>query len=241
RGAAARAAARAGPRLRRPAGRRGLAAGRRPGLRHRRLRPADRRARGHPRAGPGGRRRAVGRRVAPLARGRLPRAHRHRRGGEPEMSISRRHVRAIFRKELREYRHNGSIVWTMAVIPLIFILPAPSHIFGVAAGSGPSDLLLYMLGIPALVPSVVAAYSVVGERQQGTLEPVLTTPVRREEFLLGKALAALVPSLAISYGVYVVVVACVELFADPGVASEVVRWPELLAQLVFSPLLAGWS
>jgi ABC-2 type transport system permease protein len=59
--------------------------------------------------------------------------------------------------------------------------------------------------------------------------------------LLGKGLAALVPSLAIAYGVYAVVVACVELFADPGVASEVVRWPELLAQLVFSPLLAGWS
>ena len=28
---------------------------------------------------------------------------------------------------------------------------------------------------------IVAAYSVVGERQQGTLEPVLTTPIRREE------------------------------------------------------------
>ena len=157
------------------------------------------------------------------------------------MSITRRHVRAIFRKELREYRHNGSIVWTMAVIPLIFILPALVHIFGVAVGSVPSDLLLYMLGIPALVPAVVAAYSVVGERQQGTLEPVLTTPVSRDEFLLGKALAALVPSLAISYGVYVVVVACVELFAQPGVASELVRWPELLAQLLFTPLLAGWS
>jgi ABC-type transport system involved in multi-copper enzyme maturation permease subunit len=157
------------------------------------------------------------------------------------MSITRRHVRAIFRKELREYRHNGSIVWTMAVIPLIFILPTLIHVFGVAVGSVPSDLLLYMLGIPALVPAVVAAYSVVGERQQGTLEPVLTTPVRREEFLLGKALAALGPSLAISYGVYVVVVACIELFAQPGVASELVRWPELLAQLLFTPLLAGWS
>jgi ABC-type transport system involved in multi-copper enzyme maturation permease subunit len=157
------------------------------------------------------------------------------------MSITRRHVRAIFRKELREYRHNGSIVWTMAVIPLIFILPTLIHIFGVAADSVPSDLLLYMLGIPALVPAVLAAYSVVGERQQGTLEPVLTTPVSREEFLLGKALAALVPSLAISYGVYAVVVACIELFAQPGVASELVRWPEVLAQLLFTPLLAGWS
>lgn len=157
------------------------------------------------------------------------------------MSISRRHVRAIFRKELREYRHNGSIVWTMAVIPLVFVLPTIINVFGVAAGSVHADLLLYMLGIPALVPAVVAAYSVVGERQQGTLEPVLTTPISREEFMLGKALAALVPSLVISYGVYVVVVACIELFAHPGVAAELVRWPELLAQLLFTPLLAGWS
>ena len=80
-----------------------------------------------------------------------------------------------------------------------------------------------------------------GAEIQGTLEPVLTTPVSREEFLLGKALAALVPSLAISYGVYVALVACVELFAQPGVTSELVRWPELLAQLLFTPLLAGWS
>ena len=62
----------------------------------------------------------------------------------------------------------------------------------------------------------VAAYSVVGERQQGTLEPVLTTPIRREELLLGKALAALVPSLAVSYAVYAPVLACVELFARSG-------------------------
>jgi ABC-type transport system involved in cytochrome c biogenesis permease component len=93
------------------------------------------------------------------------------------MSISRRHVRATFRKELREYRHNGSIVWTMAVIPLVFVLPTIINVFGVAPGSVHADLLLYMLGIPALVPAVVAAYSVVGERQQGTLEPVLTTPI----------------------------------------------------------------
>jgi ABC-type transport system involved in multi-copper enzyme maturation permease subunit len=157
------------------------------------------------------------------------------------MSITRRHVRAIFRKELREYRRSGSIVWTMTVIPLVFIVPTAIHIFGASAGSGPADLLLYMLGIPALVPAVVAAYSVVGERQQGTLEPVLTTPVSREEFMLGKALAALVPSLAISYGIYAVVVVCVELFAHPGVAPELVRWPEVLAQVLFTPLLAGWS
>ncbi len=161
------------------------------------------------------------------------------------MNISKRRVSAIFRKELREYRHNGTIVSTMAIIPLIFVLPPLIDVFAQPASSAIAlrhgDALLYLLRIPAIVPAVVAAYAVVGERQQGTLEPVLTTPVLREEFLLGKALAALVPSLAISYAVYGFVLACVELFAHPAVASALLRGPELLAQLLFTPLLATWS
>ena len=161
------------------------------------------------------------------------------------MSVSTRRVRAIFRKELREYRRNGSIVSAMAVIPLIFVLPPLVNILALPASSASAlrqgHPLLYLLGIPAVVPALVAAYAVVGERQQGTLEPLLTTPIRREELLLGKALAALVPSLAISYAVYAFVLACVELFAHQAVASALLRGPDLLAQLLFTPLLAGWS
>ena len=98
-----------------------------------------------------------------------------------------------------------------------------------------------MLGIPALVPAIVAACAVVGERQQGTLEPALTTPIRREEFLLGKALAALLPSLGIAYAVFAVFSSLVELFAQPGIASALIRGPDLLAQVLFTPLLAAWS
>jgi len=161
------------------------------------------------------------------------------------MNVSKRRVRAIFRKELREYRRNGAIVATMAILPLIFLIQPLIEVFALPASASGAlsheDPLLYLLAIPALVPAIVAGYSVVGERQQGTLEPVLTTPVRREEFLLGKALAALVPSLAVSYAVYAFFLACVELFAHPGVASALVRGPDLLAQLLFTPLLAGWS
>jgi ABC-type transport system involved in multi-copper enzyme maturation permease subunit len=161
------------------------------------------------------------------------------------VSVSKRRVRAIFRKELREYRRNGFIVLTMAVIPLIFLIQPLVVVFALpasaAAGLSHEHLLLYMLGIPAIVPAAVAAYAVVGERQQSTLEPVLTTPIRREEFLLGKALAALVPSVAIAYAVYALFLACVGLFAPPAVASTLIRAPDLLAQLLFTPLLAGWS
>jgi ABC-type transport system involved in multi-copper enzyme maturation permease subunit len=161
------------------------------------------------------------------------------------MSVSRSRLRAIYRKELREYRRNGSIIWGMSILPLIFLIQPLIQVFAVPASQA-SQLaghheLLYLLALPALVPATLAAYAVVGERQQGTLEPVLTTPVRREEFLLGKALAVLVPSIAISYGVFVLFLVCVELFAQPGVAPALVQGPDLLAQLVFTPLLAGWS
>ena len=112
-------------------------------------------------------------------------------------AMSSRRVRAIFRKELRDYRRNGHIVATMLILPAIFVIPPLINIFALPAQSaialGHQDPLLYLLGIPALVPAAISAYSVVGERQQGTLEPVLSTPIRREEFVLGKALSALAP------------------------------------------------
>jgi ABC-type Na+ efflux pump permease subunit len=161
------------------------------------------------------------------------------------MSVSRRRLRAIFRKELGEYRRNGNIVAASAILPLIFLINPMIQVFTLSASASNTlaheHLLLYLLGIPVLVPATLAAYAVVGERQQGTLEPVLTTPIRREEFLLGKALAALVPSVAIAYAVYAFFLVCVELFAHPAVASALLRGPDILAQALFTPLLAAWS
>jgi ABC-type Na+ efflux pump permease subunit len=161
------------------------------------------------------------------------------------MSLSRRRVRAILRKELREYRRSGAIVGAMVILPVVFIIPPLIQIFALPASASDAlqgaDVLLYMLGIPALVPAALAAYSVVGERQQGTLEPLLTTPLRREEFLLGKALASLIPSLAISYIVYAAVLVAVEVLAARAVAEALLQVPEILAQLVFTPLVASVS
>jgi ABC-type transport system involved in multi-copper enzyme maturation permease subunit len=161
------------------------------------------------------------------------------------MTLSIRRVRAIYRKEVREYRRTGSIVVAMAIFPLIFLIEPLVVVFGLPAAASPAiaheHLLLYMLGIPALVSPLIAAYAVVGERQQGTLEPVLTTPIRREELLLGKALAALLPSVVVAYAVYAAFLAIVRLFADPAVASALMQWRPVLAQIVFTPLIASWS
>lgn len=161
------------------------------------------------------------------------------------MSLSRRRVGAIVRKELREYRRNRSLIAGMAILPLVFVIQPLIAVFALPASSSGElaheHVLLYLLGIPSLVPVFVAAYAVVGERQQGTLEPALTTPIAGEEFLLGKALAALVPSLLIAYGVYATFLAVVVVFANPQIAAALIQWPDLAAGLLFTPLLATWS
>jgi len=164
------------------------------------------------------------------------------------MTFSWARVAGMVQKELRDYRRNRFVIATMAMLPLLFlIIPAVQLLLiNVPVTSSKFDariglLLLYMLIIPAMVPSVLAAYSVVGEREQGTLEPILTTPLRREEFLVGKALAMLVPTLAIAYVVFGIFLGIVALFAHPGVESAVFEGSHLLVQLLFTPLLAGWA
>ncbi len=162
------------------------------------------------------------------------------------MSFSWRRVGAILRKELRDYRRNRFVIGTMAAVPVLFItLPTIQLI---AANVTDKALtvriglsLLYMLVIPVTMPSVVCAYSVVGEREQGTLEPVLSTPVRREEFLIAKALAAFVPTLVIAYAVFGLFLAIAALFAHPVIVSAIYAGSHVLVQFLFTPLLAGWA
>jgi ABC-type transport system involved in multi-copper enzyme maturation permease subunit len=161
------------------------------------------------------------------------------------VNVSRQHVRAIRRKEFREYRRNGNLVFATAILPLIFLIQPVIQVFTLPTSASMTlrheHSLVYMLAIPVLVPAVLASYAVVGERLQGTLEPVLTTPVRPEELLLGKAMAAFVPSVVVAYAVFALFVAIVEFFARPAVASALIQGPDLLAQLLFTPLLASWS
>jgi len=157
-------------------------------------------------------------------------------------------VRAVMRKELREYRRNKLVVGTMAALPLLFfVLPLVSVLALTATTSyqtikgavGSAELWLLLL--PLLLPTIVAGYAVVGERDQGTIEPVLTTPVRREEFILGKALAAFVPTLSLAYSLYVAFLVIVRLFAIHEAFHLVTEPAELIALAVFAPLFAAFS
>jgi ABC-type Na+ efflux pump permease subunit len=165
------------------------------------------------------------------------------------MGLDAVHIRAVIRKEFRDYRRKRSIVVTMSILPCIFLINPVLTIFLTSASTASSALdktvsisLIFFLVIPVIMPSTLAAYSVVGEREQGTLEPLLTTPIRRQEFILGKAAAVMIPTVALSYAVFGLFLAAVRLFANSFVAAALFhQGPILLALFLFTPLLAGWS
>jgi ABC-2 type transport system permease protein len=165
------------------------------------------------------------------------------------MTFSWTRVRALLVKELSDYRRNRFVmVFTMTLLPLIFIAAPTAQLLAAPAAEAGSKLdsrvglsLLYLLLIPAIVPSMVAAYSVIGEREQGTLEPVLITPIRREEFLIGKALAVFVPTLVVAYAIFGMFLAVAALFAHPDMRSAIFAGSHIPVQVLFTPLLAGWS
>jgi ABC-type Na+ efflux pump permease subunit len=164
------------------------------------------------------------------------------------MRFSWARVVGIVQKELRDYQRNRFVVLTMAFLPLLFVLLPTIDILSIKASISSARLderigasLLYLLIIPAMVPSALAAYSVVGEREQGTLEPVLITPIRPEEFLIGKAVAVLAPTLVVAYLVFGIFLGVAAIFAHPGVSSVVFDGSHLLVQLLFTPLVAAWS
>lgn len=162
--------------------------------------------------------------------------------------MSTERIGAVVRKELRDFRRNRFLVATMAILPFVFLIspmitllriPASAPASLVDRSVGVTSLLLFV--VPAVIPPIMAAYSVIGERDQGTLEPFLTTPIRPDELLLAKAFAVFVPSVLVAYGIYFAFAIAVRFGATHAVGAAVWHTPQMLAQLVFTPLIATWA
>ena len=63
-------------------------------------------------------------------------------------------------------------------------------------GQAFSSMFLLM---PMILPSIIAAYSIVGEKTNHTLEPLLATPVKTWELLTAKMLASFIPSMVLTW------------------------------------------
>lgn len=79
------------------------------------------------------------------------------------------------------------------------------------------QFLLLFLIVPIVGAVSLAAYSVVGEKQGRTLEPLLTTPLTTPELLVAKALASFLPALAVEVAGLAIYVFGIWLLGSTGV------------------------
>jgi ABC-2 type transport system permease protein len=83
------------------------------------------------------------------------------------------------------------------------------------------QFLVFFLLMPAYIPLSIATFSIIGEKQARSLEPVLAAPIRTSELLAGKAVAALVPGVLAGWATYAIFVVLASLVYGPALFGVV--------------------
>lgn len=154
----------------------------------------------------------------------------------------RRRIANVVRMEWSGIAATPSSLVFLVVIPIVlvgqaiflsWIVPRFVNPAILGQGAGDADMLrllilrqfpFFVLLIPAMIANVFATLSIVEEKVTRTLEPLLATPVRTWELLVGKVVAGAVPALMVAW-------ASVAVFTAVGYALE---WGPLLRPL-FTP------
>jgi ABC-type Na+ efflux pump permease subunit len=120
----------------------------------------------------------------------------------------------VTRKDLSVFKRNRYVLYSLIALPVIMgvILPVTltvslnaqmatlPHNVALATANEVANLgTMILMLLAAILPSIIASYSFVGEKIEKSLEPLLATPTTDGELLLGKSLAAFLPCLAVTY------------------------------------------
>ncbi len=117
-------------------------------------------------------------------------------------------------KDLSVFKKNKYILYSLVtlplvvgvVLPLIFIYALEAQAstltrvqFISAANTLANTGSIYFVLIPVILPAIMGSYSIVGEKIEKSLEPLLATPTTDGELLLGKSLATFLPTIGVTY------------------------------------------
>ena len=114
-------------------------------------------------------------------------------------------VREMMRKHFQEVRRNGYVFYSLLLLPIMLVAVSVIDSLAIALStSGQSRALLstfstIMVFIPAIITSLIGSTSVILEKNNHSLEPLLATPITDSELFAGKALAPLSIGILLSW------------------------------------------
>lgn len=177
-------------------------------------------------------------------------------------------IRVIILKEWSEVFKNKLVMFTVIFLPLIFtalpliILYATRDVATVGSEVEIPEgfrnvcpvfmsagecfqlyivrqfIILFML-MPLMIPVSIAAYSIVGEKTNRSLEPLLATPITTTQLLIGKNLAAVIPAVAATWlGFLLFSIGVFILTNSPNMVRAILDPMWLAAILLLGPLFS---
>jgi ABC-2 type transport system permease protein len=94
----------------------------------------------------------------------------------------------------------------------------------------------------SLIPTLLASYSLVGEKVEKSLEPLLAAPITDSELLLGKGIGAFIPSIGSLYIGSIVFMALSDLFTHSTLGYYYFpNWTIGILLLILMPLMSVLS
>jgi ABC-2 type transport system permease protein len=114
----------------------------------------------------------------------------------------------IAAKDFSTFRTKRYIIYSLVALPLIVSIGLPLVIrLVIQRGATPLPTIISVLNafsfffviLAGVLPISIGSYSIVGEKLENTLEPLLATPTTDGEILLGKSLAAFLPTVVAIY------------------------------------------
>ena len=155
----------------------------------------------------------------------------------------------ITAKDVKIFRKKPVIIYSLVAFEVLVAIVMPVILHRVSS-RGPGlrlpDLInafsfWFVIGA-AVLPVGIASYSLVGEKLQRSLEPLLAAPLSDAEVLVGKALAALLPTFAATYVGAVIFMALVDAFTQGTLHYRVYPNATIaVILLVLAPLVSLFS
>ena len=155
---------------------------------------------------------------------------------------------SVASKDFATFKKRSGVLYATIALPLGIALGFPGILVAIESVAGAGTIsasvapflnafsFWYVIGAASL-PTGIASYSIVGEKIQKSLEPLLATPMTDGEILLGKSIAAFVPPITAIWASSVVFMVLMDLITHAGLGYLYYpNWSFGVILLVLAPL-----
>lgn len=110
----------------------------------------------------------------------------------------------VANKDFKIFRKKKRILYALIFLPLLLSIGLPFVFLGVENTSSEILVLLnaisfFYIILAYILPNTLSSYSIIGEKIEQSMEPLLSTPITDSELLLGKTIASFLPCILMVY------------------------------------------